>query len=135
MTKKNKEKKGITDKNKLNNTKLVGKKRKEEKSKGEKVKEINKIEDDNKDIELNMKQKELDKIDDLITSIRYNLDEILLKSEKYQKSFINECKEKSISIKDNKNLQTKIELVKYLQMITEIMEIPLKINNEIENLK
>lgn len=40
-----------------------------------------------KNNEFNIKQKDLNKIDDLVNNIAYNVDEILIKSEKYQKFF------------------------------------------------
>ena len=116
--------------------KLIGKKRnipKEKENEKEKIKE-NKNKSIIKDNEINMKQKELDKMDDLINIITYNMDEILIKSEKYQKFFEKECKEKNISINDNKNIKTKIELIKYLQILTEALNVPITLNNIIHNM-
>ena len=122
--------------------KLIGKKRNipkkmEKENEKERGKEKEKEKENKtiiKDNEINMKQKELDKMDDLINNITYNMDEILLKSEQYQKFFIKECKEKNISINDNKNLKTKIELIKYLQILSEALNVPMTLNSIIQNM-
>ena len=98
-----------------------------------KNKEIIEIKDE-KDNEFNIKQKDLNKIDDLVNNIAYNVDEILIKSEKYQKFFDKECKERNISMQDNKAINTKLELVKYLQTMVEVLTIPINLNNMIQNI-
>ena len=114
---------------------LIGKKRNISKVKDkEKVNENIEQKKIIKDNEINMKQKEIDKMDDLINNITYNMDEILIKSEKYQKFFSKECKEKHISINDNKNIKTKIELIKYLQIMIESLNVPINLNNYIQNM-
>ena len=97
--------------------KLLGRKRKEkvieivdDENKSENIQEIKEIKD-KKDEELEMSKKDLNKADDLIKNISKNLDEIIIKTEKYQKFFEKECKDKNISYLDDKNNKTKIELV------------------------
>ena len=87
-----------------------------------------------KDNEINMTKKELNKMDNLIKKITFNVDEILAKNEKYQKFFEQDCKEKNISINNNKNLETKIELTKYIQIISEVLNVPISLNNMIQNM-
>ena len=114
--------------------KLIGKKRNYSAEKENNKTKENKEEKGKKNNEINMKQKEIDKMDDIINTITYNIDEILIKSEKYQKFFAKECKEKNISINDNKNIKTKIELIKYLKSMIEILDIPINLNNIIQNM-
>ena len=76
----------------------------------------------------------MNKIDDLVNNIAYNVDEILLKSEKYQKFFDKECKERNISMHDNKAINTKLELIKYLETMTEVLNVPINLNNIIQSL-
>ena len=97
--------------------KFIGRKRKENKvieifddeNKSENVKESNEI----KGVEIEMSKKDLNKTDDLVKNLTNNLDEIVIKTEKYQKYFEKECKDKNISYFDDKNVKTKIELVNY----------------------
>lgn len=131
------EKKMNNNKSKNTPKKLIGKKRKISKEKEKEKGKINEKEGKKsviKDNEINMAQKELNKIDDLINIITFNVDQIMIKNEKYQKFFEQECKEKNISITDNKNIKTKIELIKYLQIINEILDIPISLNNMIQNI-
>lgn len=110
------------------NKKLLRKKRNISKNK-----EIIEIKDE-KDNEFNIKQKDLNKIDDLVNIIAYNVDEILIKSEKYQKFFEKECKERNISMHDNKAINMKLELIKYLQTMVEVLDVPINLNNMIQNM-
>jgi len=126
----NKEIKNKT-KNKSNKKKLIGKKRNLSKAKPPEKQEKKSVIKDN---EINMTQKELNKIDDLISNITYNIDEIMIKSEKYQKFFSKECKEKNICIHDNKSIKTKIELIKYLQIMNDILNVPINLNKMILNI-
>lgn len=87
-----------------------------------------------KNNEFNIKQKDLNKIDDLVNNIAYNVDEILIKSEKYQKFFDKECKERNISMHDNKAINTKLELIKYLETMAEVLNPPINLNNMIQNI-
>ena len=89
---------------------------------------------DEKDNEFNIKQKDLNKIDDLVNNIAYNVDEILIKSEKYQKFFDKECKERNISMRDNKAINMKLELIKYLETMTEVLNVPINLNNMIQSI-
>ena len=98
-----------------------------------KNKEIIEIKDE-KDNEFNIKQKDLNKIDDLVNNIAYNVDEILIKSEKYQKFFDKECKERNISMRDNKAINMKLELIKYLETMTEVLNVPINLNNMIQSI-
>jgi hypothetical protein len=76
----------------------------------------------------------LNKIDDLVNNIAYNVDEILIKSEKYQKFFDKECKERNISMRDNKAINMKLELIKYLETMTEVLNVPINLNNMIQSI-
>jgi len=87
-----------------------------------------------KNNEFNIKQKDLNKIDDLVNNIAYNVDEILIKSEKYQKFFDKECKERNISMHDNKAINTKLELIKYLETMAEVLNPPINLNNMIQSI-
>lgn len=87
-----------------------------------------------KNNEFNIKQKDLNKIDELVNNIAYNVDEILIKSEKYQKFFDKECKERNISMHDNKAINTKLELIKYLQTMIEVLHPPINLNNMIQSI-
>ena len=89
---------------------------------------------DEKDNEFNIKQKDLNKIDDLVNNIAYNVDEILIKSEKYQKFFDKECKERNISMRDNKAINMNLELIKYLETMTEVLNVPINLNNMIQSI-
>ena len=113
--------------------KLLGRKRKEkvieivdDENKSENIQEIKEIKDI-KDEELEMSKKDLNKTDDLVKNISKNLDEIIIKTEKYQKFFEKECKDKNISYLDDKNNKTKIELVKYIQIINDVFDAPIKV--------
>ena len=121
-------------------TNLIGKKRNISKESKDKIQEnINEKKEKEKENiiknnEINMTQKELNKIDDIISNITHNIDEIMTKSEKYQKFFAKECKEKNICIHDNKSIKTKIELIKYLQIMTDILNVPISLNNIFQNI-
>ena len=126
------------NKNSSSTRKLIGKKRtikeKEEiRNKGKYNNNEGKI-NVIKDNEINIKQNDLIKIDNLVKNITVNVEQILIKKEKYQKFFEQECKEKNISIHDNKSIKTKIELIKYLQIISEVLNAPIIINNFVENI-
>ena len=115
--------------------KFIGRKRKENKvieiiddeNKSENVKESNEI----KGVEIEMSKKDLNKTDDLVKNLTNNLDEIVIKTEKYQKYFEKECKDKNISYFDDKNVKTKIELVKYIQIMNDVFDTPIKLEKEI----
>ena len=130
----NKENKG--NKNNSEKKKFVGRKRKEkvieiidDENKSENVKETKEIK--NEDFE--MSKKDLNKTDDLVKNITNNLDEIIIKTEKYQKFFEKECKDKNISFLDDKNIKTKIELVKYIQIVNDVFDAPIKMEKELDN--
>ena len=117
--------------------KLLGRKRKEkvieivdDENKSENIQEIKEIKDI-KDEELEMSKKDLNKTDDLVKNISKNLDEIIIKTEKYQKFFEKECKDKNISYLDDKNNKTKIELVKYIQIINDVFDAPIKVEKSL----
>ena len=119
--------------------KFVGRKRKEDKVieiiEEEKKPEniiINKEEEKKKD-EIEMSNKDLNKTDDLVNNINKNLDEIIIKTDKYQKFFEKECKDKNISYLDDKNIKTKIELVKYIQIVNDVFDTPIKLEKELDN--
>ena len=78
-----------------------------------------------------MSKKDLNKTDDLVKNLTNNLDEIVIKTEKYQKYFEKECKDKNISYFDDKNVKTKIELVKYIQIMNDVFDTPIKLEKEI----
>ena len=59
--------------------------------------------------------------------------EIIAKTEKYQKFFEKECKDKNISYLDDKNIKTKIELVKYIQIMNETFNEPIMIQKSLAN--
>ena len=80
-----------------------------------------------------MNKKDLNKTDSLVKNITSNLDEIIIKTEKYQKFFEKECKDKNISYLDDKNIKTKIELVKYIQIMNDVFDTPIKIEKELDN--
>jgi len=120
--------------------KLLGRKRKEkvieivdDENKSENIQEIKEIKEikDKKDEELEMSKKDLNKTDDLVKNISKNLDEIIIKTEKYQKFFEKECKDKNISYLDDKNNKTKIELVKYIQIINDVFDAPIKVEKSL----
>ena len=120
--------------------KLLGRKRKEkvieivdDENKSENIQEIKEIEEikEKKDEELEMTKKDLNKTEDLVKNISKNLDEIIIKTEKYQKFFEKECKDKNISYLDDKNNKTKIELVKYIQIINDVFDAPIKIEKSL----
>ena len=127
-----KEKKEEEDKKKF-----IGRKRKE------KVIEI--IDDENKDenvmknkeiknnSEIDMSKKDLNKTENLVKNITSNLDEIIIKTEKYQKFFEKECKDKNISYLDDKNIKTKIDLVKYIQIMNDVFDMPIKMEKELSD--
>ena len=71
--------------------------------------------------------------DALVKNITSNLDEIIIKTEKYQKFFEKECKDKNISYLDDKNIKTKIELVKYIQIMNDVYDTPIKMERELDN--
>ena len=102
----------------------------DDENKSENIKEIKEIKD-KKDEELEMSKKDLNKADDLIKNISKNLDEIIIKTEKYQKFFEKECKDKNISYLDDKNNKTKIELVKYIQIINDVFDAPIKVEKSL----
>ena len=124
------------NKNNSSKTKLIGKKR----TNKDKDKDKEKNNDDAgkisviKDNEININQRDLNKIDDLVKNITFNVEQILIKNEKYQKFFEQECKEKNISINDNKSIKTKIELIKYLQIISEVLDVPISLNNMVQSM-
>ena len=140
LTEIEKEKK-INDENKENQNnsekkKLLGRKRKEkvieivdDENKSENVKETK----ENKNEDFEMSKKDLNKTDALVKNITSNLDEIIIKTEKYQKFFEKECKDKNISYLDDKNIKTKIELVKYIQIMNDVYDTPIKIERELDN--
>ena len=117
--------------------KFIGRKRKENKvieiiddeNKSENVKESNEI----KGVEIEMSKKDLNKTDDLVKNLTNNLDEIVIKTEKYQKYFEKECKEKNISSLNDKNIKTKIELVNYIQIMNDVLNIPISLEKIIPN--
>ena len=133
--------KRINDENKENQNnsekkKLLGRKRKEkvieivdDENKSENVKETK----ENKNEDFEMSKKDLNKTDALVKNITSNLDEIIIKTEKYQKFFEKECKDKNISVLDDKNIKTKIELVKYIQIVNDVFDTPIKIEKELDN--
>ena len=138
---KEKNEKIINDENKENKNnsdkkKFIGRKRKEkiieiidDENKSENVKEEKEI----KNEESEMNKKDLNKTDSLVKNITSNLDEIIIKTEKYQKFFEKECKDKNISYLDDKNIKTKIELVKYIQIMNDVFDTPIKIEKELDN--
>ena len=116
---KNEEKKEEENKAKK---KLIGRKRKEkfielvdDENKSENSKEKKEEKDEEEKFEMNTK--DLNKTDNLVKNITNNLDEIIAKTEKYQKFFEKECKDKNISYLDDKNIKTKIELVNIFNYI------------------
>ena len=133
--------KRINDENKENQNnsekkKLLGRKRKEkvieivdDENKSENVKETK----ENKNEDFEMSKKDLNKTDALVKNITNNLDEIIIKTEKYQKFFEKECKDKNISYLDDKNIKTKIELVKYIQIMNDVYDTPIKMERELDN--
>ena len=133
--------KRINDENKENQNnsekkKLLGRKRKEkvieivdDENKSENVKETK----ENKNEDFEMSKKDLNKTDALVKNITSNLDEIIIKTEKYQKFFEKECKDKNISFLDDKNIKTKIELVKYIQIVNDVFDTPIKMEKELDN--
>ena len=133
--------KRINDENKENKNnsekkKLLGRKRKEkvieivdDENKSENVKETK----ENKNEDFEMSKKDLNKTDALVKNITSNLDEIIIKTEKYQKFFEKECKDKNISYLDDKNIKTKIELVKYIQIMNDVYDTPIKMERELDN--
>jgi hypothetical protein len=116
--------------------KLLGRKRKEkvieivdDENKSENVKETK----ENKNEDFEMSKKDLNKTDALVKNITSNLDEIIIKTEKYQKFFEKECKDKNISFLDDKNIKTKIELVKYIQIVNDVFDTPIKMEKVLDN--
>ena len=148
--KNNKEKKEIKrdDENKDNKKnsekkKYIGRKRKEkekvieisdDENKSENVKEAKEAKEGKeiKDVEIEMSKKDLNKTDNLVKNIKNNLDEIIIKTEKYQKFFEKECKDKNISFLDDKNIKTKIELVKYIQIINDVFDTPIQLEKTLD---
>mgnify|MGYP002626075637 FL=1 len=146
--KNNKEKKEIknSDENKENKKnsekkKFIGRKRKEkvieisdDENKSENVKEAKESKESKelKDVEIEMSKKDLNKTDNLVKNITNNLDEIIIKTEKYQKFFEKECKDKNISYLDDKNIKTKIELVKYIQIMNDVFDTPIKLEKTLD---
>ena len=88
---------------------------------------------ENKNEDFEMSKKDLNKTDALVKNITNNLDEIIIKTEKYQKFFEKECKDKNISYLDDKNIKTKIELVKYIQIVNDVFDTPIKMEKELDN--
>ena len=121
-----------------NKNKMIGRKRKKKIQKqiielSDDEKE-NENENQNKKIEeFEMTRKDLDKSDKLLKSLTNNLDEIVIRSEKYQKYFEKECKEKNISSLNDKNIKTKIELVNYIQIMNDVLNIPISLEKIIPN--
>ena len=136
------EKKEIEEKTKPEKKKLLGRKRKEkvveiidDENKSENIQEVKEIKEKKED-ELEMSKKDLNKTDDLVQHITKNLDEIIIKTEKYQKFFEKECKDKNISYLDDKNIKTKIELVKYIQIMNDVFDAPIKLEKSLpENIE
>ena len=131
----NKEKK---EEEKTEKKKLIGRKRKEkfielvdDENKSENSKEKKEEKDEEEKFEMNTK--DLNKTDNLVKNITNNLDEIIAKTEKYQKFFEKECKDKNISYLDDKNIKTKIELVKYIQIMNETFNEPIMIQKSLAN--
>ena len=75
----------------------------------------------------------MEKTDNLVNNITKNLDEIIIKTDKYQKFFEKECKDKNISYLDDKNIKTKIELVKYIQIVNDVFEAPKQLEKALDN--
>ena len=110
-------------------TEIEKEKRINDENKSENVKETK----ENKNEDFEMSKKDLNKTDALVKNITSNLDEIIIKTEKYQKFFEKECKDKNISYLDDKNLKTKIELVKYIQIMNDVYDTPIKMERELDN--
>ena len=132
---KNEEKK---EEEKTEKKKLIGRKRKEkfielvdDENKSENSKEKKEEKDEEEKFEMNIK--DLNKTDNLVKNITNNLDEIIAKTEKYQKFFEKECKDKNISYLDDKNIKTKIELVKYIQIMNDVFDMPIKMEKELSD--
>ena len=124
------------NKNNSEKKKFVGRKRKEkvieiidDENKSENIKETK----GSKNEDFEMSKKDLNKTDTLVKNITSNLDEIIIKTEKYQKFFEKECKDKNISFLDDKNIKTKIELVKYIQIVNDVFDTPIKMEKELDN--
>ena len=100
-------------------------------NKSENSKEKKEEKDEEEKFEMNTK--DLNKTDNLVKNITNNLDEIIAKTEKYQKFFEKECKDKNISYLDDKNIKTKIELVKYIQIMNETFNEPIMIQKSLAN--
>ena len=117
--------------------KFLGRKRKakvieiiEDENKSENIQEIK--EEKEKKEEIEMSKKDLEKTDNLVNNITKNLDEIIIKTDKYQKFFEKECKDKNISYLDDKNIKTKIELVKYIQIVNDVFEAPKQLEKALD---
>ena len=103
-----------------------------EKAKKEKGKIIEKSELQNL---IGMKPSDINKIKSLVNIITTNLDSIIEKSSKYQSYLTHEFSKIKNNIKDNRQINTKIDLASYIKTMIEIFNIPISINKYIEDMK
>ena len=103
-----------------------------EKTKKEKGKVIEKNEHQNL---IGMKPSDISKIKNLVNIITTNLDSIIEKSSKYQSYLTHEFSKIKNNIKDNRQINTKIDLTSYIKTMIEVFNIPISINKYIEEMK
>jgi len=84
---------------------------------------------------IGMKPSDINKIKNLVNIITTNLDSIIEKSNKYQSYITHEFSKIKNNIKDNRQINTKIDLASYIKTMIEVFNIPISINKYIEEMK